>query len=157
MSEWRPARHRQPGHIVVPENTKGWSYRRLFARYFKGARKITVSDPYIRHFFQARNLMELLEVIHDLVPEGDEVVVHLITQSDAETCVRQAENLNQMVTALRARVCLFVGARSQSEFSRAQHHNGHRLENHHRPRAGHIPEVRERAVFCGTSHPKKRA
>ena len=34
-----------------------------------------------------------------LVPEGDEVAVHLITQSDPETCVRQTENLNQMANA----------------------------------------------------------
>ena len=35
-------------------------------------------------------------MVHDLVPEGDEVAVHLITQSDRETCVQQEENLNQM-------------------------------------------------------------
>ena len=89
----------QAGHVVVPENTKGWSYRRLFAPHLTGARKIIVSDPYIRHFFQARNFMELLQMIHDLVPEGDEAAVHLITQSDPETCVRQEENLNQMVNS----------------------------------------------------------
>jgi ATP-dependent Lon protease len=89
----------KPSHIVVPENTKGWSYRRLFARYLKGARKITICDPYIRLFFQARNLMELLQLIHDLVPEGDEAEVQLITQSDQESCVKQEENLNQMVEA----------------------------------------------------------
>jgi ATP-dependent Lon protease len=89
----------QPSHIVVPENTKGWSYRRLFARHLAGARKITVSDPYVRHFFQARNFMELLQMIHELVPEGDEVTVHLITQSDPETCVKQEENLNQIVNS----------------------------------------------------------
>ena len=89
----------QQGHIVVPENTKGWSYRRLFARHLTGARKITISDPYVRHFFQARNIMELLQMIHELVPEGDEVAVHLITQSDPESCVRQEENLNQMVNS----------------------------------------------------------
>jgi ATP-dependent Lon protease len=43
-----------PGHLVVPENTKGWSYRRLFALYLKGASKIKISDPYVRQFFQAR-------------------------------------------------------------------------------------------------------
>ena len=89
----------QPGHIVVPENTKGWSYRRLFALHLKGARQITIRDPYVRLFFQARNLMELLQVIHDLVPEGDEAAVHLITQSDADSCVWQAENLDHMATA----------------------------------------------------------
>jgi ATP-dependent Lon protease len=89
----------QPGHIVVPENTKGWSYRRLFAGHLKGARKITIRDPFVRLFFQARNLMELLQVIHDLVPEGDEVSVNLITQSDAETAMKQAEHLNQIASS----------------------------------------------------------
>ena len=54
-------------------------------------------DPYVRTFFQARNFMELLQVVHDLVPEGDEVAVHLVTQSDMDTCVKQEENLNQLV------------------------------------------------------------
>lgn len=86
-----------PGHVVVPENTKGWSYKRLFADHLKGAGKITIHDPYIRMFFQTRNLMEFLQMVHDLVPEGDEAEVHLVTQSDPDTCVKQEENLNQMV------------------------------------------------------------
>ena len=98
----------QPGHVVVPENTKGWSYRRLFAQHLKGARKITVSDPYVRLFFQVRNLMEFLEMVHDLVPEGDEVAVHLITQSDPDTCVKQEENLNQIVTAFTGSRVVFT-------------------------------------------------
>lgn len=88
----------QPGHVVIPENTKGWSYGRLFAKHLKGASRITISDPYVRMFHQVKNLMELLQVIHDLVEEGDEVSVHLITQSDPTTCVKQDENLNQIVT-----------------------------------------------------------
>lgn len=87
----------EPGHLVIPENSKGWSYRRIFAEHLQGARKITVRDPYVRAFFQARNFMELLQVIHDLVPEGDEAEVLLITQSDMDTCVKQEENLNQLV------------------------------------------------------------
>ena len=86
----------KPGHIVVPENTKGWSYRRLFAEHLRGAQKITINDPYVRMFFQTRNLMEFLEMVHDLVPEGDEVEVHLVTQSDLDSCVKQEENLNQI-------------------------------------------------------------
>lgn len=91
------ARGPEAGHIVVPENTKGWSYRRLFADYLRGARQITVRDPYVRHFYQIRNLMELLQLVHELVPEGDEASVHLLTQADSETCERQEEFLNQLV------------------------------------------------------------
>jgi ATP-dependent Lon protease len=87
----------QPGHLVIPENTKGWSYRRLFADYLAGAKAIQVRDPYVRHFHQIRNVMELLKVIHDIVPEGDEVAVRLTTQTDAETAVRQKELLDQLV------------------------------------------------------------
>jgi ATP-dependent Lon protease len=94
----------QPGHVVVPENTKGWSYRRLFAQYLIGARRINIDDPYVRLFFQARNLMEFLQMVHDLVPEGDEVTVHLKTQSDMDSCVKQEENLNQITES-------FVGSR----------------------------------------------
>ena len=85
------------GHVVVPENTKGWSYRRLFAQHLAGARTITVSDPYVRMFFQVRNFMEFLQMVHELVPEGDEVTVHLRTQSDPDSCVKQEENLNQII------------------------------------------------------------
>lgn len=89
----------EPGHVVVPENTKGWSYGRLFAQHLRGARKITVNDPYVRKFYQIRNMMEFLQMVHGLVPEGDEAEVHLITKSDAETCQNQDENLNQIVAS----------------------------------------------------------
>lgn len=87
----------ETSHVVVPENSKGWSYRRLFAEHLKGASEITIRDPYVRMFFQARNLMEFLQMVHDLVDEGDEVAVHLVTQSDPDSCVKQEENLNQLV------------------------------------------------------------
>ncbi len=99
----------RPGHVVVPENTKGWSYRRLFAVHLAGARKITIRDPYVRLFFQARNVMELLQMIHELVPEGDEVEVHLITQMDPENGLRQEENLTAMMNS-------FAGSRVAFSF-----------------------------------------
>ncbi len=85
-----------PEHFVVPENAKGWSFRRLFGKYLEGAHQITVRDPYIRIFHQARNMMELLQMVHEMVPEGDEVAVHLVTQSDRETCERQEVMLKQI-------------------------------------------------------------
>jgi ATP-dependent Lon protease len=95
----KPAAGATAGHTVIPENTRGWSYKRLFASHLRGAKKITVRDPYIRMFHQARNLMEFLQMVHELVPEGDEVEVHLSTQSDMETCVKQEESLNKIAEA----------------------------------------------------------
>ena len=87
------------GHVVIRENTKGISYRRLFAKHLIGAQKITIRDPYVRAFHQIRNTMEFLRMVYDLVPEGDEVQVHLVTFADAETCEKQDELLNQLVAS----------------------------------------------------------
>lgn len=87
----------ETGHIVVPENTKGWSYQRLFAEHLRGAREVVIRDPYIRLFFQAKNVMEFLQMAHDLVPDGDEMAIKLVTQSDPESCIKQQEFLDQIV------------------------------------------------------------
>lgn len=89
----------EPGHIVIPESSKGWSYRRLFAENLKGARQITISDPFIRTFHQLRNVMEFLQMVHEVVPDGDEVAVNLVTQSDRDNSARQEDQLNQIVGA----------------------------------------------------------
>lgn len=96
-TEEQPEAFPTTSHVEVPENATGWSYKRLFARHLTGANEITIRDPYVRMFFQVRNLMEFLQMVHETVEEGDEVKVHLVTQSDPETCVKQEENLNQLV------------------------------------------------------------
>jgi ATP-dependent Lon protease len=53
--------------------------------------------------------MELLQMIHDLVPEGDEAEVHLITQMDPENGARQEENLTAMMNS-------FAGSRVAFSF-----------------------------------------
>ena len=83
-------------HLVVPENTKGWSYRRLFADHLRGCSAIIIRDPYIRAFHQIRNLVEFLRMVNEITPVGDEVSIHLITGSDQETMEKQVENLGQV-------------------------------------------------------------
>jgi ATP-dependent Lon protease len=83
-------------HLVVPENTKGWSCRRLFADHLRGCNAIIIRDPYIRAFHQIRNLVEFLRMVNEITPVGDEVTVHLITGSDQETMEKQVENLRQV-------------------------------------------------------------
>jgi ATP-dependent Lon protease len=80
-------------HLVVPENSKGWSYRRLFGDYLRGASGIIIRDPYIRAFHQIRNLVEFLRMVNEITPAGDEVTVHLITGSDQDSMEKQVENL----------------------------------------------------------------
>src|SRR5271166_2258593 len=56
--------------------------------------------PYIRTFWQIRNCLEFLQLVNALTPEGEEVQVDLVTQSDRELCVQQDENLNHLVETM---------------------------------------------------------
>ncbi|MEU1106397.1 BREX system Lon protease-like protein BrxL [Streptomyces tibetensis] len=67
------------GHREFQENQRGVSFATLLAPYLRGAGQITITDPYIRQFHQARNLMELIEGIAAVKDAADEVNVKLIT------------------------------------------------------------------------------
>ena len=86
----------QEQHLVFQENQRGVSYDDLFGPYLKGAGKITITDPYIRLFYQARNLMEFLETVARLKSDDEEVAVHLLTVEDEFKGDQQREHLMQM-------------------------------------------------------------
>lgn len=83
-------------HLTFEENQKGVSYRSVFGNYLKGATRLTVTDPYIRLFYQQRNVMELLELVAHLKEPDAEVAVHLITVRDEFKDNQQIENFEKM-------------------------------------------------------------
>ncbi|RZB38316.1 MAG: ATP-dependent Lon protease [Desulfobacteraceae bacterium Eth-SRB2] len=83
-------------HLTFQENQRGVSFDKLLGPYLKGSGKITITDPYIRLFFQARNLMELLETIGAQKPDEDEIKVHLITIQDEFKGPQQIEYFEKM-------------------------------------------------------------
>ncbi|PWL32722.1 MAG: BREX system Lon protease-like protein BrxL, partial [Marivita sp. XM-24bin2] len=89
----------EEGHKVYAENRKGISYDMLFGPYTDGAQRIVVTDPYIRFYYQARNMMEFVEmVIRRKAPE-DQVAVHLVTGPDDGNIAQQREFLESISTA----------------------------------------------------------
>lgn len=87
------------GHREFQENQRGISYEKLIMPYLLGAGKITITDPYIRQFYQARNLMELLEAIAKVKDDFEEVKVSLITSGsdeNQEKLLKQVEFLNNI-------------------------------------------------------------
>jgi ATP-dependent Lon protease len=87
------------GHHVFAENRKGVNYDKLFGPYIDGASRIVVTDPYIRFFYQIRNMMEFVEmVIRRKAPE-DQVRIHLVTGPDEGNISRQRELLESITTA----------------------------------------------------------
>jgi ATP-dependent Lon protease len=83
-------------HIAFQENQKGVSFDTLLGPYLKGATKITVTDPYIRLFYQVRNFMELLETIVKHKAQEAEVAVHLITTEDDFKGEQQKESFEKI-------------------------------------------------------------
>jgi ATP-dependent Lon protease len=86
-------------HLTFEENQRGVSYEKLFVPYLENAGRILVQDPFIRAFYQTRNMMEFIEAVLTAKSEDEEVRVHLITSEDDDRLhSRQEEYLEQIQT-----------------------------------------------------------
>lgn len=92
-----PAEHvLKEKHLIFQENQKGLSFDMLFGPYLKGATEITVTDPYIRLFYQVRNFMEFLETLVKQKAPDEELSVHLVTTEDDFKGEQQKESFEKM-------------------------------------------------------------
>jgi len=87
------------GHQEYQKGQRGVSFDSLLVPYLRGASTITIIDPYVRRFHQARNLMELVEGISRAKEPDDEVAFKLVTvenQEGLDKLQRQLEYLLQI-------------------------------------------------------------
>jgi ATP-dependent Lon protease len=113
-------------HLTFQENQKGISFDSLFGPYLASAKKIIITDPYIRLFYQLRNFMEFLETIVRHKSNDAEVEVHLITTEDDFKGEQQRETLDKI-----AESCSAVGINFTWEFDEAGTiHARHILTDH---------------------------
>jgi ATP-dependent Lon protease len=89
-------------HLTFKEDERGVSYDSLFGSYLKDAKHITITDPYIRLFDQAKNLMELLETVVKQKQEEDEIVVSLLTVEDEFKGEQQREYFKNIQASMFA-------------------------------------------------------
>ena len=89
-------------HLTFQENQKGLSFDTLLGPYLKCATAITVTDPYIRLFYQVRNFMEFLETVVKHKAPDEEVSVHLVTTEDEFKGEQQKENFEKMEASASA-------------------------------------------------------
>ena len=109
------------GHLVFAENRKGVSFEKLFAPYLVGATRIVVTDPYIRFFYQARNMMELLEMIIRQKSPEEQIAVHLFTGPDEGSNGKQRDYLDSMVAACAGTGVEFTWAFDNTGTAHARH------------------------------------
>lgn len=108
-------------NLTFSENQKGVSYEDILIPYLKGAKKIDITDPYIRLFYQARNLMELMEQIVKYKPDDEEVQVNLHTIRDEHNSEQQVNFLTQMKESLEPAGLIFSWKFDESETIHARH------------------------------------
>lgn len=72
------------GHREFQENQRGVTFEKVLLPYLTGATEITITDPYVRLFHQARNLMELIETLAAVKDPADEAKVLLVTSESTD-------------------------------------------------------------------------
>jgi ATP-dependent Lon protease len=108
-------------HLTFEENGRGVSFDALFGPYLAGASEVVVTDPYIRLFYQARNLMELLETVVRVKEAGEEVSVHLVTVQDEFGEEQQEAYLQEIQAAAATAGIHFTWAFDDSGSLHARH------------------------------------
>nr|WP_274601161.1 MIT C-terminal domain-containing protein [Halochromatium roseum] len=109
------------GHLTFIENQKGVTYDTLFGPYVRGASRITVTDPYIRLFYQVRNFMEFVETVVRQKEPGEEVSIRLVTVEDDFRGEQQRDNLGKIKEACEAIDINFDWEFDQSKSIHARH------------------------------------
>jgi len=89
------------GLVAYRENQRGASYEALFGPYLDGAERVEIVDPYIRAFYQCRNLMEFMEVLlRHMDYTKASPLVHLVTAVDEWNPDKQVEYLQHIHDAM---------------------------------------------------------
>ena len=86
------------GHREFDENQKGVSYDDMFGAYIQNSREVTIVDPYVRFFYQIKNLMEFIETVQKFNPSETNLSIKLLTAKDldSEKVAKQIDLLNQV-------------------------------------------------------------
>ena len=72
------------GKFEFKENDTGVSFQKLFAPYLHGAKKIEITDPYIKALHQFKNLLDFIQVIQDCRAHDEEIFLRLTTLPTSE-------------------------------------------------------------------------
>lgn len=86
--------------IDVRMNQRGISYKSLFGDYIKSAKKIVITDPFIRYPYQVDNFVEFLQMARDCSDNPEELVIELHTQNDDEKVPEMIDTFDELVEEL---------------------------------------------------------
>src|SRR5690606_6941600 len=82
--EVKPKLNLKPHQVILKDNQTGISYKKLFADYLKGAENITIQDPYIRMFYQFKNLLEFCVMLGNNKEPEEQINLEVVTWNTEE-------------------------------------------------------------------------
>lgn len=94
--EQEPTLDLEPHQTILRDNQTGISYRKLFADYLKGAKNITLQDPYIRMYYQFNNLMEFCLMLSNNKSPEEIINLEVVTWNDEEYVDDTIKNLEEV-------------------------------------------------------------
>lgn len=107
----------KPGQIIIRDNQEGVSYQSLFADYLKGAKKITLVDPYIRIPHQMKQLLEFCLMLANNKNTEEEIELNVITWNEPDEMIKiSTENLNEIAESV-----FDLGIKMSFEYNPNQH------------------------------------
>lgn len=90
--------------IDIRMNQKGVTWKSLFGDYLRDAKKVVITDPFVRLGFQIQNLIELVQTIIDSSVHAEELVIELHTQAtDDEQAASLIDNFQDLADDLAPR------------------------------------------------------
>jgi ATP-dependent Lon protease len=93
----------KPHQVLIKDNQTGISYKKLFSAYLKGAKFISIQDPYIRHPYQFRNLFEFCMMLANNKRPDEEIKLEVVSWNEEEhmqDSVTQFDELKEGMTDL---------------------------------------------------------
>lgn len=87
--------------ITIRDNQTGISYNLLFGAYLKGATSIKLIDPYVRHPYQFKNLMEFCIMLVKNKDEEEVVNLTVTTWNSQEYMQTSENNFEEIVEELQ--------------------------------------------------------
>lgn len=97
----------EPHQVSLKDNQTGISYQKLFSDYLKNATKIQLQDPYIRMYYQFKNLLEFCLMLSQNKSQEEELDLHVITWNNSEymdDSISNFEELQESVADLGIRL-----------------------------------------------------
>jgi len=88
------------GNFTYQENCKGVTFEKLLIPYLKDAENISIVDPFLRNYWQIRNLMELFESLIKVKDMETEITVSIVTGTDNVSPEKQVDWFEQIITAV---------------------------------------------------------